>query len=268
MGQVVDASAGRISRRHFVAAAVIAACGRSASQENAGTAMIKPPADRSTARLAARPRVPSLQIGSGLKPLELTRGPRDGLIYVPAGYQWERPTAFALLLHGAGGSAQDVVANSGPLADATGTIILAVDSRLQTWDVLRGGYGPDVAFIDRSLEWAFAHCAVDRSRVAVGGFSDGASYALSVGLANGDLFTHVLAFSPGFALPPAVVGKPQIFMSHGTEDQILPIDSTSRIFVPQLRRAGYQVRYREFVGPHTVPLDVAKEALAWFSAAE
>jgi phospholipase/carboxylesterase len=88
---------------------------------------------------------------------------------------------------------------------------------------------------------------------------------LSVGLANGDLFTHILAFSPGFVLPPALVGKPRIFISHGTEDQILAIDSTSRIFAPQLRRGGYQVRYREFPGPHTVPLDVAKEALEWFS---
>jgi predicted esterase len=35
--------------------------------------------------------------------------------------------------------------------------------------------------------------------LAVSGFSDGASYALSIGPANGDLFTHVMAFSPGFA---------------------------------------------------------------------
>jgi len=33
------------------------------------------------------------------------------------------------------------------------------------------------------------------------GFSDGASYALSVGITNGDLFTHVIAFSPGFVAP-------------------------------------------------------------------
>lgn len=260
-----DASGSLMSRRHFVGAAVIAACGRPVSQEDAGTGMVRSPPDRTKARLAARPGHPSLEIRIGLRALELTPGPRDGLIYVPAGYQRERPAALALMLHGAGGSARDVVANSGPLSDATGTIILAVDSRLQTWDILRGRYGPDVAFIDRSLEWAFAHCAVDRSRVAIGGFSDGASYALSVGLANGDLFTHVLAFSPGFMLPPVRVGKPRIFISHGTEDQILSIDSTSRVLAPQLRRAGYQVRYREFAGPHTVPLDVAKEALEWFS---
>ena len=140
-----------------------------------------------------------------------------------------------------------------------------MDSRGISWDVLRGQYGPDIAFIDQALDWAFARCAVDLTRLAIGGFSDGASYGLSVGLANGDLFTHVLAFSPGFMVPPALVGKPRIFISHGTQDQILEIDSTSRSFVPQLQRAGYQVHYREFAGPHTVPVEVAREALQWFA---
>ena len=36
--------------------------------------------------------------------------------------------------------------------------------------------------------------------------------------------------------------------------------------VPQLRRAGYEVLYREFDGPHTVPREVAREALDWFTA--
>jgi phospholipase/carboxylesterase len=40
--------------------------------------------------------------------------------------------------------------------------------------------------------------------VALGGFSDGASYALSLDLTNGDLFASLIAFSPGFIqLDPA-----------------------------------------------------------------
>ena len=172
------------------------------------------------------------------------------------------------MLHGAGGSARHTLVNSRPLADVTNTIFLAVDSRGVTWDVLGGRFGPDIAFIDQALDWVFTRCAVDPTRLAIGGFSDGASYALSVGLANGDLFTQVLAFSPGFMLPPVVVGKPRVFISHGTNDQVLSIDSTSRTFVPQLLQAGYQVRYREFAGPHTVPLEVAREALEWFTRPE
>lgn len=151
------------------------------------------------------------------------------------------------------------------LAEATGIILLRPDSRGQRWDILFGGYGPDVTFIDSALEWAFARYSVDPQRIAIGGFSDGASYALSLGLANGDLFTHVMAFSPGFMLPPALVGKPRIFVSHGTRDQVLPIDTGSRRLVPQLEGAGYRVRYREFDGPHAVPAEIQRAAVQWFT---
>ena len=96
------------------------------------------------------------------------------------------------------------------------------------------------------------------------GFSDGASYALSIGLANGDLFTSVLGFSPGIVVPGQRAGKPPIFISHGRQDQILPIDECSRRIVPELQGEGYQVTYREFDGPHMVPPEVASEAMQWF----
>ena len=127
-----------------------------------------------------------------------------------------------------------------------------------------GAFGPDVAFIDDALERVFARYPIDRSHLSVGGFSDGASYALSLGLANGDLFTHLIAFSPGFMAPPALVGRPKIYVSHGTHDQILPIDACSRRLVPQLERSGYRVQYHEFDGT-TVPPEIRREAFEWFT---
>jgi phospholipase/carboxylesterase len=38
------------------------------------------------------------------------------------------------------------------LADEAGVILLAPESRGRTWDVLVGGYGPDVEFIGRALD--------------------------------------------------------------------------------------------------------------------
>ena len=134
--------------------------------------------------------------------------------------------------------------------------------------MLIGGYGQDVTAIDRALERTFSSHTVDPARVAIGGFSDGASYALSLGLTNGDLFTHVLAFSPGFAASARRVGSPRIFVSHGTRDAVLPIDRCSRRILPTLRRAGYDVTYREFDGGHAVPPEVAREAADWFAAGE
>jgi phospholipase/carboxylesterase len=47
---------------------------------------------------------------------------------------------------------------------------------------------------------------------------------------------------------------------------VLPIDRCSRKIVSQLRRVGYDARYREFEGGHGVPPDVGREAVGWFAA--
>lgn len=231
-------------------------------------------ADRYSARegrLATRPSRPGKTKHApvlGLQRLELRAGSRDGLLYVPASYRADRPAPLVVMLHGAGGNAEHALGAFRALSPtsqrAVEPILLAPESVLSSWDVIHGGFGPDVEFIDLALERVFASYAVDAKRVAVEGFSDGASYALSLGLTNGDLFTHVIAFSPGFMAPGGQEGEPGIFISHGTQDSVLPIESCSRRLVPTLRRAGYNLVYREFEGPHTIPPEIAREALEWF----
>lgn len=214
------------------------------------------------ARLLARPGQPVETVSPGLHSLGLDSG-LDALLNVPAGYRADQPAPLVVTLHGAGGDARSGLYPLRDLADETGLILLSPASRGQTWDMLRGGYGPDVAFVDRALNAAFARCAVDPGHLAISGFSDGASYALSLGITNGDLFPYVMAFSPGFMAPLQQRGKPRIFISHGTGDQVLAIDRTSRTVVPQLERAGYDVQYEEFAGRHTVPPEVARTAVYW-----
>ena len=124
------------------------------------------------------------------------------------------------------------------------------------------------AFLDQALQVVFSRYSVDPARVSIEGFSDGASYALSLGLANGDLFSRIVAFSPGFLAPGQLRGRPAIFVSHGVKDRVLPIDRCSRRVVPELRIAGYSVEYREFDGGHTVPDDIAADAEAWVTQTE
>ncbi len=215
--------------------------------------------------LRARPGKVSSIAPAGLQPLGLFDA-RDSYLYVPASYRFEQPAPLVLMLHGAGGHAHHGLAPLLELADAAGMILLAPASRGSTWDVILREYGPDVQVIERALTTVFERYAVDPAHVAVGGFSDGASYALSLGIINGDLFTHVLAFSPGFMAPAAQRGAPRVFISHGTHDSVLPIDRCSRRLVPALERAGYDVRYVEFDGGHTVPPEIANEAVEWFAA--
>lgn len=175
------------------------------------------------------------------------------------------PLPLVLALHGAGGNASESIDLLGPYAESYGFFLLAVDSYGVTWDAIGGAYGRDVSFIDLALRHAFDRCTVDPTRIAVGGFSDGASYALGLGLANGDLFSRVVAFSPGF-IPPsntAPHGQPEFFVSHGLSDPVLPIDSASRLIVPALTGEGYTVTYVEFDGGHSVPAAIALQAVQW-----
>jgi len=202
---------------------------------------------------------------AGLHPLGLEEA-HDGLIFVPTSYRENRPAPLVLMLHGSGGTARGGLTPFLSAAEEHGLLLLAPDSRLRTWDIVMGGYGPDVELIDRALTQTFSRYAVDPNHLAIEGFSDGASYALSLGLANGDLFSHIIAFSPGFMAPTQQKGKPRIYISHGANDAVLYIDRCSRRFAPQLRTAGYDLLYHEFVGVHNVPDDIASQALHWFLA--
>lgn len=216
-----------------------------------------------SARLQARPSTPTVAIAPGTWPITSTA--RDGSLVVPSTYSASRPMPMVLALHGAGGTASGPIALLGDLAESTGFCLLAVTSRGATWDGITGQFGRDIAFIDAALKWAFARCAVDPARICVEGFSDGASYSLSLAQANGDLFPRAVAFSPGFipAFSSGMVGKPEFFVSHGRQDPILNIDQASRRIVPSLKDQGYQVLYTEFDGGHTVPSDVALAAAQW-----
>lgn len=216
-----------------------------------------------SARLTARPPASApgaARAAPGQHVLDLGPG-REVLLHVPSGLSDDAAARLVLTLHGAGADARAGLAPLAPLADAHRLLLLAPASQGSTWDVIRGGWGPDVRRIDHALQDVFASYPVDPRRLAISGFSDGASYALSLGLANADLFSHVLAFSPGFVAPVEPAGTPTVYLSHGRADQVLPIDRTTRRIVPQLRDAGVPVEVREFDGAHSVPPEIAEEAV-------
>ena len=229
------------------------------------------------ASLRARPAAKTTTVTAGTDALGLG-GARDGVVYLPAN-AGNDPLPLIVLLHGAGSSGAAVLRHLGTATQSLPAAILAPDSRGRTWDAVQTGhhtlldvitsrrrflgFGPDVTFLDRALERVFSTVAIDPDRIAVAGFSDGATYALSLGVINGDLFRRIVAFSPGFVVAGERRGQPEIFVSHGRGDAILPIDRTSRRIVPQLQALGYAMTFREFDGGHDVPGPIAREAMAW-----
>jgi phospholipase/carboxylesterase len=233
----------RMTRREFLAAAAAAPIG---------------------ARRALQEADPHAN-APGRHPLDLGDEPdRDGFLYIPKGYKPDVAAPLLLMLHGAGNTSLST-AYAFPLADELGIILLAPDSRDErTWDGVLRNWGPDLEFIAKALRLTYERYNIDRQHVGVAGFSDGASYALSLGISYGDQFGRIISMSPGVMQPIDARGKPRIFISHGTADQVMPIDLTSRTFVPKLKALGYDVTYREYDGRHAPSPPIVREAFEWF----
>ena len=247
-----------ISRREFfalAAAGAAAACGSDSSPAS--------PSPTVTGRLSARPEAQRTTLSPGAHVLGREFGRDDGVIYVPYSADPARALPFAVMMHGGGGNSMRMDFTV-PLAEEYGVVLLLPQSRKGVWDAVVGEFGADVTFLDGALAQVFSGCAIDPARVTLGGLSDGATYALALGLLNGDLFTRLVAFSPGFLKQVDRNGKPRVFVSHGTRDTVFHIYRGQEV-VRQLREEGYDVTYREFEGGHEVPDAIAREAFAWLS---
>jgi len=214
-------------------------------------------------RFSARPGPPPKDpLAPGEHTLSVVND-RSTTVFVPSSATPGRPAPVVLALHGATGDSAEAQLHNRAAAEASGVIVVAPSSVGVTWDAIRGFYDVDFAHIDATLAEVFRRCAVDPSRLAVSGFSDGASYAISLGIVNGDLFTHVMGYSAGFIIPGKPHGHPRFFMTHGLEDQILPIDRCGRRIATSLRGTGYDVQFIEFTGGHRVQPELVDRALHW-----
>ncbi|HUP66976.1 MAG TPA: dienelactone hydrolase family protein [Sphingomicrobium sp.] len=180
------------------------------------------------------------------------------------------PLPLLVILHGAGGYPQGFLQKMEPLADKIGVILLAPHSSGRTWDLVENMQtgdqpwtGPDARRLDQALADLFKKSSVDPSHVVLLGFSDGASYALSLGLSNPKLFTAVIALSPGMLAPLSRADHHQrIYIAHGQSDHVLPFVAT-RDIVDALRRDGADVHFRPFDGDHRIDPESLTEGLDW-----
>jgi predicted esterase len=195
--------------------------------------------------------------------------------YLPKG-RTAAPAPVLVALHGAGGQASQVLESFRESADANGIVLLIPQSIKGTWDMIEDlksrlglemnvqpRYGKDLKALDAAIMDLFGKIAVDPTRIGIMGFSDGATYALSVGTANPQLFKRVIAFSPG----PAFIGKSApdqyVFISHGENDRVLPY-ANARGFASKLRVKKVPVEFEKFDGGHEVPKAIKEKAMAFF----
>lgn len=225
------------------------------------TAGIGDPSTYPTGRLRARPGPPAAPAAPGVSDLGLDR--RDARLFIPERPDPAAPAPLIVALHGAGGRGSDMMGALQSEARRHGVVVVAPTSRAATWNLDRGPVGADAAFIDRTLEAVFARVAIDPGRIAVLGFSDGGSYALSTGMVNGDLFSDVLVFAPMRFAAPVSVGRPRFFISSGRNDLTARIGDV-RDIERQLQGFGYDVAFNQHSGRHLVDRQGARLAFERF----
>jgi predicted esterase len=189
---------------------------------------------------------------------------RDTVLIVPEGLKPGTPTALMVMFHGAGGSADKVLPFFIEHAQQRRFLLLLPQSQFPTWDLVIGGNGPDLERLDKALAEVASRFALDPAHLAFAGFSDGGSYALSAGVTNGDVASHVMVFSGGFMSVFTQEGAPRVFIAHGLEDEQLPIETSARPHAERLKAAGYDVTTVEFKGPHRIEPAVVTLAMEFF----
>lgn len=231
------------------------------------------PAIAAGPEMAARPAAPA--------PANVEK--RNGVLQLAGGAYAYLPRSRDLAgapvlvaLHGAGGQAAQVLESFREFADRDGIVLVIPQSGKATWDMVEDlksrlgiemnvqpRYGKDLKSLDAALADLFTKIAANPAHVGIMGFSDGATYALSVGSANPELFRQVIAFSPG----PAFLGKSapgqSFFVSHGENDKVLPF-SVTRGHVAKLRVRKAPVAFERFKGGHEVPKEIKEKAFVFF----
>lgn len=196
-------------------------------------------------------------------------------VYLPKGNDGA-PLPLLVYFLGARGEPNDVLNAYRDHADREKFALMIPVPKAAQWDLIedlqrRFGiemnvqprYGKDIKALDESLADLFSKVAIDPARIAVMGFSNGATYSLSVGTANPQLFRTVIALSPGPAFPTKFDTGQRVFVSHGESDDVLPYSYT-RSIVARMRVKKMPVEFVAFKGKHEIPSDVRIRALEYF----
>jgi phospholipase/carboxylesterase len=187
---------------------------------------------------------------------------RDATLFVPKSYKDKVPMPLMLMLHGFSGSA-GTARSAFAIGEELGVLVLAPESRDTTWGQSAPGFDDDGKYIAAAIRYVDSFLYIDKTRVGIAGVSDGATYAMSMGLSYGNVFNHVMGFSEGIIKPFRKEGKPMVYIAHGVSDVQMPIDRTSRKLVPELKSEGYDVTYHEYDGGHGAPQALIREGMEW-----
>ncbi len=210
-------------------------------------------------------------------PLGFVKIERDGqraILLTPDEIDPERRYPLITVLHGAGRQDEMLAKTYRDEPERRQALFLIPRSYQPTWDLIAGGGRRDVDFLEYAYDLIYRRYPVDMKRQAMLGYSDGASYGLSIALSNPRLFRAVMAWAAGFvAFDFSAVDnddeRPELLLEYGTHDQVFPFEQIALPMRQHLEAAGYSVEFRiDQGGRHWPSGDFQPEALDWFFGLE
>lgn len=189
-----------------------------------------------------------------------------------------------LMLHGYGSNEEDLFSFAGWLPDSLLIISLRAPFQLPpygfawysiNWDAADGKVS-DIRqaagsrdLIGKIIDEIIEKYRVDKSRICLMGFSQGAILSLATALTYPQKVQYVVALS-GYLNPELIPEKPdasqvsklQAYVSHGTSDPVIPVGWARRT-QPFLAGLNIANEYHEYPDGHTVSGDNFESLSAW-----
>jgi len=198
------------------------------------------------------------------------RGDSRAVLLTPEEIDPERRYPLVTILHGAGRQDELLVKACRDAPEKHEALFLIPRSVHPTWDLIACDDRPDLDFLTFAYDLIYRRYPIDPERQALVGYSDGASYALSVGLSNPHIFRAVMAWAAGFlALDTGQLSaddpKPELLLEYGTHDELFPFEQVAEPMRESLEKLGYRVEFRaDQGGRHWPSGDFQPDALDWF----
>ena len=233
-------------------------------------------------RITPKSPEPIAELPTGLVWIE--HGRQRAALFTPDEIDPGRRYPLLAVLHGAGRREELLMKAYRDEAERRQALFLVPRSFHPTWDLITAATQgaaasaadgapsgrPDLDFFEYAYDLIFRRYPIDAGRLGLVGYSDGASYALSVGLSNPELFRAVMGWAAGFVAienDAAAPGtrRPAVLVEYGTHDELFPFEQVAVPMREQLEAFGCDVTFRvDQGGRHWPSGTFQQEALDWF----